>query len=208
MRHAPIEEITGLSPVASIEGVFYGNTFTREDFQKFDGDKGSTYFSGSLNPIHQTFFDQIVQPGIEARHRIQQELRVDPTRPQEDYVWFDNVDDMRNIPEAMRLPLLLHPYVRKLAESGRIDDWGVDLSTYPKDNPFERMINNGVVSDVTACPKENGEYVMDVTEEWSSTDPKISEKGLQCIERMYALLDEEERNGSDISPTDRDSHIA
>lgn len=207
MRHAPIEEITGLSPVASIEGVFYGNSFTREDFQRLDGDQGSTYFSGSLNPIHQSFFNEIVQPGIEARHRIQQEMTVDPTH-KPDYVWFDSPEDMRNIPEAMRLPLLLHPYVRKLAESGRIDDWGMDLSAYPKDNPYQRMIKNGVVEDISACPKENGECVMTVTDEWCSTDPVISERGLECIEQMYALLDEEERNGSDISPTDRDSHIA
>ena len=210
MRHAPIEEITGVSPVVPVEGVFYGNHFTKQDFQQFGDAQSSTYFSGNVHSHHQTFFQQIVQPGIDARARMQETLTIqNPTsQSNNECVWFETVDDMRNIPESMRVPMLLHPYVRRLAEAGRIDDWGIDVSQYPEDNPFQRMIHNGVVEDVTYQPAENGDYVVTVTDEWQSTDPQMSEKDIACIEQMYKLLDEEDRSGSEISPTDRDVFIA
>ena len=208
MAFEPLREITDVSPLTSMEGLWMGNSFTKEDFQQFTGNTGSTYFSGSNQEHHRHFFENIVAPAHRMREKLQQVILQNSNVPLDDYVWFDSVEEMTYVPECMRLPLLYHPDVRALAQDGRIDTYGYDVSAFTQDNPWQRLIDNGVIKDVTACPMEDNHYVLTFNHEWRSTDPDLTENQLDCIEQMYALITEDLKNGSDISPTDRNSKIA
>ena len=209
MAFAPTQVINNTKPFTSMEGLWQGYSFTQEDFQRFSGDGRSTYFhfDGNLSEHCQKFVDNVITPAQKMREKIKA-LHVGIDQGRDEFIWFDTIDDMKFIPECMRLPLLYQKNVRKLAEDGRIDTFGYDIAGLTKDNPWQRLIDNGVIKDVTECPLVDGKYELTFINIWKSTDPVISERDLSCIERMYTLVMEDLQRGSDISPTDRNSKIA
>ena len=167
---------------------------------------GTTYFRSESENAASFFFNNIVNPIAEMKEKLQ--FTIGNISLVDDFVWFKEIEDMKYIPECMRVPLLYHPYVRKLASEGRIEDFGIDVDTFDKENPYQRLIDNGVIKNVADCPIEDGHHVLEFKWEWHSTDPILELKQLECIRRMYELIDKDRESGSEISPTDRQCHIA
>ena len=167
---------------------------------------GSTYFKSHNEDADSYFFKNIVNPIAIMKEQLK--LQIGDFSFKDDFVWFKSIEDMNRIPECMRIPLLYHPYVRKLASEGRIEDFGIDVDTLEKENPYQRLIDNGVIENVSDCPVEDGHHVLEFKWEWHSTDPILELKQLECIRRMYELIDKDRESGSEISPTDRQCYIA
>ena len=167
---------------------------------------GMTYFRSISSEAENYFLKNIINPIRDMKEKLR--FTIGNITFKDEFVWFKTVEDMQYIPECMRIPLLYHPYVRKLASEGRIEDFGIDVDTLDKENPYERLIGNGYIDNLAQCPIEDNHHVLEFQWEWHSTDPELEFSQLEMIRRMYELIDSERDRGSEISPTYRQAHIA
>lgn len=100
----------------------------------------------------------------------------------------------RGIPPCMIKAVLTFPPIRKLAEDGRIDAWGIDVTRFPDEDEYGRLIANGTMELLPENKDEDGDYMF--TWEWSSTDPQVDPDELLAIEEtrefLAAFLEDEE----------------
>ena len=115
-------------------------------------------------------------------------------------------DDLRNISDNMKIPVLMYEPVRKLFEEDRIYGFGFDKKNLPEEDVHGRLLANGT-----------GEYSSDNVQEWitaefHSIDPEVSQDELDSIMETRAFIEQwlGKQMGPDgemIDPTDPDNVI-
>lgn len=105
-------------------------------------------------------------------------------------------EQLRNIPECMKLPILQYAPIRQLYDEARIFGFGYDF--IPEGDPYHRLINNGTVHDVEAAMDDTGHFTLEW--EWHSEDPELDFDQLDAIEETRAFIDKFLE--TDFDPTD------
>lgn len=152
---------------------------------------GSSFFGSSDDPFatqHQYFIDNVIQPMQIVAQQFKQQFKEMIYTDENVIKPIVSLYDLEHgIPEAMWLPIALHPTVRKLGEERRIDMFGFDAKNLPEENVYQRLIDNGtVVLDAEELKKNGGTYSY-VVEHWS-TDPILADEELDAIEDTYEFL--------------------
>lgn len=195
--------LSGAMPSAS---AMLGTSVSAEIIQEVHSNLGSTYIGDRYDAYDNDFFRNIIEPARRAEERVRRAAV--SLRLTDDYVWFDDYEDMDAVPPCMQLPLLLLDPVRKLAEQGRIDTLGYDPALFPDENPYQRLVDNGVQRNLHECDRVGDDYVFDLEWEWRDDDPDLSIRELDCIDRMYDITRAYLQEGGTQSPTDLASPIA
>lgn len=195
--------LSGAMPSAA---VMLGTSVSSEIIQEVNQSLGSTYIGDRYDEYDNDFYRNIVAPARAAVERVRYVAA--SLELVDDFIDYSDIDQMSVIPRCMQLPLLLLDPVRKLAEQGRIDTFGYDPARFPDENPYQRLVDNGVVRCLEDQERDGDNINFELTYEWRSTDPDLDIREIDCIDRMYQLVTEDLLNGGEMSPTDRTSPIA
>lgn len=163
---------------------------------------GSNHFGTVADPFRdhfQNFMSVVVEPIRQVQVQLQQ---AGVTVHKEDKIrCIDTVEKLQEgFPPCMIKAILTFPPIRKLAEDGRIDAWGIDVNTFPDEDEYGRLISNGRVDLIPGNIKD-GEVTL--LYEWCSLDPIVSLDELEDIEetRMFLAAFLEDEDTKNIDPT-------
>ena len=153
--------------------------------------------SDAYKSTHNYFIENVIKPmrtvGDAIANKIVTVMKPDVIRP------IVTEEDLKYIPASMHLPIIMYQPVRELLEQGRISGFGYNPDHLPKEDVYDRLINNGTVHDVSAVIDDEGRIPFEW--EFKSTDPILSDDELNHIEAtrefMLKLI-----NTSDIDMTD------
>lgn len=152
---------------------------------------GSSFFGSSADPFaeQQKFFiEKVVAPirmiGQQFKTQFSEMLNkhTNSIRP------ITSLHDLEyGIPECMWLPIAMHPTIKKFGEQKRIDMFGIDSKSLPNENPYLRLINNGVDIDLAEYKKLGEDYMYTV--EIRTDDPEVTDEELDAIADTYDFID-------------------
>ena len=121
-------------------------------------------------------------------------------------------EQLYNIPVSMQLPILMYAPIRELFEQDRIYGYGFHKECLPEEDVFGRLIDNGnvVFNPNFYDDKKIPEYI---TEEWRTTDPRLTDEELEDIARtrefVVQYLREQMKDGGEMrDPTDPSNKIS
>lgn len=163
---------------------------------------GSNHFGTMSDPFRdhfQNFMSVVVEPIRQVQIQLQQ---AGVTVQREDKIRsITTVEQLQDgVPPCMIKAILTFPPIRKLAEDGRIDAWGIDVSTFPEEDEYGRLIANGTVELIPANIVD-GEVTL--TYEWCSLDPVVTLDELDDISDTREFLEQflEDEDTKHLDPT-------
>jgi len=108
-------------------------------------------------------------------------------------------EDLKYIPPSMYEPILCYRPIYELLKEERIFGFGINIKDIRTDDPYERMINNGLCENVDELLKQNKK--IECVNIWKDDDPDISYEQIDYIEDTRKFIDEI-LNNSKYDPTD------
>lgn len=103
----------------------------------------------------------------------------------------ESTEDLLNIPLSMHMPILLFKPIRNLLEQGRINGYGYNPEFLPKEDYYDRLINNGKVKDLSSSLKKiDNKYYTEFKWIFKSEDPDLSDEDLDIIHQTRKYLKE------------------
>ena len=170
-------------------GALLGTSGTSQLIKQINDQSGfnSNYYGTSndlFGTTYRNFMSGVIQPARQAQVMLQQaQMAVnlpDVSRPLDSVAEFE-----KGVPPCMYDGILMYPPIRKLAEDNRIEAFGIDVMTYPVEDSYGRLINNGTV--VLTADKFQDDGTVEFVWEWKSTDPDITQEALDDLEvtRLY-----------------------
>lgn len=176
--------------------------------EKFNAQWGSTgvVFGQASDPYKERYakFNAVLDTYLVPVQEEVLALEEAASRPM--YTAITSEEGLRDVPEHMQLPILLHKPVRELFEQDKIYGYDYDKKWLPDKDPYETLINNFAgeysVEDVPAM----------VVGERSTIDPDITDDDVVAIDETRRFLDgwlEEQLKvgGNRTDPTDIDNKI-
>ncbi len=102
-----------------------------------------------------------------------------------------SIEDLKQAPPCMHIPIIMYAPIRQLLEDERIDGYGYDPKSLPKEDVYDRLINNGKVVLYPGSPDldEKDPNVFYTTTEERSTDPILSFDDVIALETTRNYLD-------------------
>lgn len=159
-------------------GALIGSRVSSDVFAAVQGSSHSSYFGDDFNKLKRDFFNQFVKPmdnlSIDLSRTVNALMNPDRIRP------LISIDDLRTTPLSMELSIALYEPVRTGILEGRMDGYGYDPSTLPKEDFYGRMIENFSCSDVREASDADGYFPLTGT--MHSDDPDLSDDELRAIE--------------------------
>ena len=170
-------------------GALLGTSGTSQLIESINNTLGHTeWFNSAQNAfsqMHNAFVQNVIQPIRQATNAISSTavafLNPDYYRP------LTTEEDLKAIPPVMWMPILMDEPVRELHRQGRIDGFGFDPGTIPKEDPYGRLINNGRIDDVLTPPPNDAQY-HEMTYVWDTDDPALTSEELDAIEETRSFL--------------------
>lgn len=173
-------------------GALLGTQGHKEVLDQINSELGSSSFFGSDDPFasqHEFFIKRVVEPIQLVAQQFKAQFK-ELVHPQEANVFrpiISLVDLERGIPECMWEAVAMHPTVRKLGKQHRVDLFGIDESSLPEENPYERLMNNGKVTlDAESLRENDGKYEVEFTH--CTTDPVLTDDELYDLADTYDFL--------------------
>ncbi len=118
----------------------------------------------------------------------------------------NTIEELRNVPQSMWMPILTYEPIRKLHQSGAIFGYGLDPDCVPEEDVYGRLIHNGESHYNVYNPTKF------ISWEFSSNDPKLSIEDLENIEATRGFIDrflndQLSENGELLDPTNVDMEM-
>ena len=165
----------------------------REILDQINTEMGTaSYFGSSDDPFstqHQYFIDRVVAPIQQVARQFKQQYK-ELLHPKECNVFkpIRSLEDLEEgIPECMWEAVAMHPVVREYGKQHRVDLFGMDVVNLPKENPYERLMRNGVASFTAEELKANGgKYTVEF--EYHSDDPQLTDDELDDLRDTYDFI--------------------
>lgn len=174
-------------------GAILGTQGHKELLDAINKDLGSASFFGSTDdPFasqHQYFVDRVIAPIQLVAQQFKQSFAEMKEPNKNIFKSILSLKDLENgIPECMWVPIALHPVIRELGEQSRIDLFGIDAKNLPKENVYQRLIDNGkAVLDPDELRANDGKYTVEFV--YASDDPDLTDDELEAIEDTYNFID-------------------
>lgn len=184
--------LTQFDRIPSI-GAILGTQGQKEVLDEINMELGSASFFGSTDdPFadqHQYFVDKVIAPIQLVAQQFKRSFKelqapdLNAIRP------ILSIKDLENgIPECMWVPIAMHPIIRQFGDQHRVDLFGMDVKNLPKENVYQRLIDNGVATITPESLKENdGKYIVEFV--YSSDDPQLTDDELEAIKDTYDFID-------------------
>lgn len=149
---------------------------------------GGTYYGDTNDPFRNNymhFMQHVVQPIRDTQVKLL-EAKMTIEKP-DTFRTIDSVQELETgVPPCMWPGILTFEPVRKLAVSGRIEAFGVDVSNYPTEDVYGRLIDNGTVMLV---PENIKDRQVELVYEHVSTDPVLTMDELEHLENTRIFLE-------------------
>lgn len=184
--------LTQFDRIPSI-GAILGTQGHKEVLDEINKNFGSTSFFGSTDdPFatqHQYFIDKVVAPIQLVAQQFKQSFAELQTPDLDTIKPILSLKDLEHgIPECMWIPIALHPVIRELGEQSRIDLFGIDVKNLPKENVYQRLIDNGkAVLDPDELKANGGKYTVEFY--YTTDDPQLTDDELEAIADTYNFID-------------------
>lgn len=173
-------------------GAILGTQGHRDVLDSLNNQLGSSaFFGSSADPFAEQqkyFIDRVVEPirmiGTQFKAQFGEMLNKHENviRP------IESIKDLEyGIPECMWMPIAMHPTIKKLGEQRRIDLFGMKPTDIPDENPYLRLINNGVDIDLDKAKELGDDYTYTI--EVRTDDPVLTDEELDYIEDTYNFID-------------------
>ena len=174
--------------------------------QEINANIGSTFVGLETSEADNLFLREIVAPAQQAAYELR---RMAVSVSMEDRIIpIYEFEHLAYVPPCMQYPIIMFDPVRKLFEQGRIDGYGFDPDMLPEENPYQRLIDNGVVDDIESISRdEDGNIPLDFRWTWDSEDPELSIQEIDDLETTYGTI-RRMLETSDYSPTNPSDLIA
>jgi hypothetical protein len=163
---------------------------------------GSSYYGSDNDPYRNNYYhfmQNIVNP-IRETHLKLQAAKMTIEQP-DTYRVIDSIEELeKGIPPCMYDAIVTFPPIRKLAQAGKIEAFGLDVNNYPLEDVYGRLIDNGTV---VLLPENIKDGMIELKYKWVSTDPDLSIDEIEIVRETREFLDEflTNKNTEHIDPT-------
>ena len=193
-------------------GALLGSVTKQSIIDSINRTSGSNVYFGQMdNPVSAEFqaLKQIVASaeaqGTRIFNQMQQLSNLNTLHA--DIIAVNSIDDLRDVPQSMWMPILMYEPIRKLHQDGVIFGYGLDPNCVPEEDVYGRLIHNGESHYNATNPSKF------VSWEFSSNDPNISIADLECIETTRNFIDgflyeQLSEDGKLLDPTNVDMEMA
>lgn len=190
-------------------GALLGTAATSTLYKKINEKLGiaNSYFGSEADPMrmgYQNFMTSVVNP-IQMNNQRFIQANVTISKP-DIFQPILSLGELMGVPPCMHVPILQYRPVLDLLKEGRIDGYGYDPNSFPEDDVYDRLINNGKVllytgDEVFKDPENPNMFV--AKSEFRSYDPKLTEGELTAVELTRAFIDKflEDPETSHLDPT-------
>lgn len=184
MEYRKIDLSTNAFSLGSILGTASSSDFIKQ-INASTG--GSTYYGDMSDPYRNSyihFMQNIVQPIRDTQVKLQ---AAKMTVEQPDvYRCIDSIEELeRGVPPCMWPGILTYEPIRKLAVNNKIEAFGVDVSNYPTDDMYGRVLNSGMVEITPSTLVSGG---VEIIWEERTTDPVLSIDEIEYLVDTRAFL--------------------
>ena len=150
---------------------------------------GSSVMFSHDNPLHQGF--QAVQSILghidQGARQIQKTIgMVLQGKPVNHFTPIVDEEQLYNVPDCMKMPILMYEPVRQLWIQGKLQAWGLSPTSLPygEPDPWTRLINNGTVNIMP------GEKIPEYFEwKFTSDDPEYEIEDLNALIETRGFVD-------------------
>lgn len=178
-------------------GDLIGSRVSSEVFDRINSQGHVSFFGEEFDHMRQDFINRHVRPldtlNLEISRTVNLVMNPDTFRI------LDTIQDFRSIPSCMEIPILLYEPVRKLAEEGRVEGFGWDITSLPEEDAFGRLINNFTCEDVREASDADGYY--DIEGTMYDDDPDLTDDELYSIRKTREYILNKVLNETDRDPT-------
>jgi len=205
MQVCQIEKLQSMPTLGALVGTVTSAPII-ENFNKQWGNDQTVIYGQTGDPFRDQYknltavLNNIIIPTQDRVMALEQEAITPRLKP------ITSEEDLRNISDNMKIPILMFEPVRKLFEEDRIYGFGYDKKYLPDEDVYGRLLNNHTAD-------YNSKHIPDwVFAEWELTDPCLTQDELDAIEESRAFVAEwiekqTEPDGTMIDPTDLDNVI-
>lgn len=150
---------------------------------------GGSFFGSASDPFregYKNFISKVVQPIQQIGQTVAATAKgmflPDVIRP------INSMKELeRGITPAMHLPIIYYAPIRQMLEEERIQGFGIDPANLEDEDPYESVLNSGVVEVHTSTLNAN--HAVDVTWTIKTTDPKLTEEEKDAIRETREYID-------------------
>lgn len=157
-------------------GTVIGTRVTRDIYDEADRDGHRVFFGGRFDDIERELEERFIRPLDSAS--ITLERVTDRVMNPDRWRVLESIDDFRRVPPSMEIVVATAPSVRRLIEEGRVDGYGYDPESLPKDDYYGRIADNYRTDDVLAVMDDVGHYPIHAVHRSTDDDLTADQKHL------------------------------